>query len=489
MPFSLSDAHERLLLDSVVSAAGIFIMVLDSDGRITQANDVMCSLTGYDPAQLEGSLFHRKLIAPEESQHLARVFHSQISGQRHSQGENTLVTADGSRRLVLWSSSVVETEGAGVRLVYTGVDITGRTEAEEELEKRLEIEHLLTTVTLEVLSLPVSRMDSGIQSLLERVGRFADADRSYVFRYEHEGEKISNTHEWCRRGISPQREMLQGLARPEYSWWERRLREDGVVYLRHLDEIPSEAEAERELLEMQGVASLLAVEISSEGRPLGFIGFDAVRHAREWSSDDLRMLRMLAGVLGAALSRRDWQDAAADLRQRLEGGWSKVADSYRLLVAQLDPALAEHHARVRDICGRLLARGAAGHMDHTVVFDAALLHDMGKLLVSRERGEGYSDHPRKGYELLARIPGGNPVATLLVQHHERPDGSGFPLGLTGDDIHTGAILIQVADLVDRFLQQGRAASELPDLVRESFPSAPRRMLKACARLEERLLPR
>ena len=57
-------------------------------------------------------------------------------------------------------------------------------------------------------------------------------------------------------------------------------------------------------------------------------------------------------------------------------------------------------------------------------------------------------HPQAGYEILAAIHFPWPVAEMALQHHERQDGSGYPAGLSGDEIPLEARILAVADVVE-----------------------------------------
>jgi HD-GYP domain-containing protein (c-di-GMP phosphodiesterase class II) len=57
-------------------------------------------------------------------------------------------------------------------------------------------------------------------------------------------------------------------------------------------------------------------------------------------------------------------------------------------------------------------------------------------------------HAEIGYDLVKRIPFLAPAAEIILTHHERCDGSGYPRGLKGDDIPLGARIFAVADTVD-----------------------------------------
>src|SRR5207249_2092053 len=90
---------------------------------------------------------------------------------------------------------------------------------------------------------------------------------------------------------------------------------------------------------------------------------------------------------------------------------------------------------------------------------AALLHDIGKLAVpehilsqpgplTQEEFQKVRVHPQVGAEIIAAVPFPYPVAPLILSHHERWDGKGYPQGLTGDDIPVGARILTIVDYYD-----------------------------------------
>ena len=90
---------------------------------------------------------------------------------------------------------------------------------------------------------------------------------------------------------------------------------------------------------------------------------------------------------------------------------------------------------------------------------AALLHDIGKLAVpdhilskpgplTQEEFQKIRIHPQVGAEIIAGVPFPYPVAPLILSHHERWDGKGYPAGMKGDEIPTGARILAVVDYFD-----------------------------------------
>ena len=97
--------------------------------------------------------------------------------------------------------------------------------------------------------------------------------------------------------------------------------------------------------------------------------------------------------------------------------------------------------------------------DIQAVKTAALLHDIGKLAVpehilskpgplTQEEFQKIRIHPQVGAEIIAGVPFPYPVAPLILSHHERWDGKGYPQGLSGDDIPIGARILTIVDYYD-----------------------------------------
>ena len=90
---------------------------------------------------------------------------------------------------------------------------------------------------------------------------------------------------------------------------------------------------------------------------------------------------------------------------------------------------------------------------------AALLHDIGKLAVpehilskpgplTQEEFQKIRIHPQVGAEIISAVPFPYPVAPLILSHHERWDGKGYPQGLKGEEIPLGARILSVVDYFD-----------------------------------------
>jgi putative nucleotidyltransferase with HDIG domain len=139
-----------------------------------------------------------------------------------------------------------------------------------------------------------------------------------------------------------------------------------------------------------------------------------------------------------------------------------------------DRMTARHSAAVSRYSREIAAAAGYSEQAQELVHTAALLHDIGKFAFPDRilKGEGrlteedwdvIRAHPAEGAKIVSKVEGYGPVGELILCHHERVDGLGYPRGLRGDEIPALARIIAVADTYD--VMTGRDSYRTP---RSSF---------------------
>jgi diguanylate cyclase (GGDEF)-like protein/putative nucleotidyltransferase with HDIG domain len=149
---------------------------------------------------------------------------------------------------------------------------------------------------------------------------------------------------------------------------------------------------------------------------------------------------------------REEQD---ETRRAMEVQFATV-EALALAIEAKAGSTPEHIQSIQQ-CAAMLAE-CAGLSDGEIqgVRTAALLHDIGNMAVPEhilakpdpltpEEFERIKNHPRVGAEILRNVPFGAPVADMVLAHHERWDGLGYPAGLRGTEIPVGARILAIAD--------------------------------------------
>ncbi|MFP4482194.1 MAG: HD domain-containing phosphohydrolase [Thermovirgaceae bacterium] len=153
------------------------------------------------------------------------------------------------------------------------------------------------------------------------------------------------------------------------------------------------------------------------------------------------------------------RNAAREGYRRMEKTWEQTVAVLSAVAESRDPYTAGHQRRVAELAVAI-ARELGFREEKVKAIDlAAQLHDIGKINVPTEilsKPGMLSDlemdiiraHPRTGYEILKDIDLPWNLAEIVLQHHERLDGSGYPDGLKNGDILHEARIIAVADVVE-----------------------------------------
>jgi putative nucleotidyltransferase with HDIG domain len=123
-----------------------------------------------------------------------------------------------------------------------------------------------------------------------------------------------------------------------------------------------------------------------------------------------------------------------------------------------DRMTARHSAAVARYASSIAAAAGCSREDQDLVHTAGLLHDVGKFIFSDQifwaakltddEWELVKRHPAQGAEIVGRLEGHEDVAQIILAHHERIDGKGYPRGLGGEQIPLLARMISVADTYD-----------------------------------------
>ena len=241
-------------------------------------------------------------------------------------------------------------------------------------------------------------------------------------------------------------------------------------------------------LNMPGVSGLgLLAEVRQLHPRLVFLmatGVDDVRlgvEAMRNGADDYLIKPLQIDTVMASLSRafhkkylerevenyrQNLESMVSDRTMRLQNALSQVEQTYADTVDALGAAIdlrdeqtAGHSRRVALYSIKLLRAMNGSLVQLKSLAIGASLHDIGKLgtpdgillkpgLLTIEERRIMQCHVQIGYDLVKRIPFLADAAEIILMHHERCDGSGYPQGLKGPDIPLGARIFAVADSVD-----------------------------------------
>lgn len=211
-------------------------------------------------------------------------------------------------------------------------DISKYRVIENSLKYRLKFEEMMTSLSYSFISAKVENLDRVLNFALEDIGNFISVDRAYVFQFNKNLTAMSNTYEWCNKGITPEINNLQDISTEIFPWWMEKLTNFENVVIDSIDDMPEEASCEKEILKSQGIQSLLVVPLVYSYELLGYMGFDLVKQCRPWNNDSVKLLRVFSNILSGALKRKENEEALI----RSEKKYKSVVDNVTEVIFQTD---------------------------------------------------------------------------------------------------------------------------------------------------------
>jgi PAS domain S-box-containing protein len=167
------------------------------------------------------------------------------------------------------------------------------------------------------------------------------------------------------------------------------------------------------------------------------------------------VVKIYKDITGRKLAEKELRQNMKQMRKNLDGTIQAIART----VETRDAYTAGHQRRATEIAGAVAYEMGLPKRLIDGIRMAGVIHDLGKISVPAEilskpgqinesEFALIKQHPQAGYEILQGIDFNWPVADIVLQHHERLNGSGYPYGLKGDEILLEARILGVADVIE-----------------------------------------
>lgn len=319
----LHENEERLRLATAASGSGVWVW--DVSRNEVWATENWRRMFGF---RMDAPLRYETVIGrihPQDRETVEIAVRRAIEDQVDYVGEYRVVLPDGTQRWIAARGQVrLDRELAQTKLLGESVDITDRKQAEQALAERLRFEQLLADLSATFINQPPDRIDGIIDDSLKRLLEMLGHDRSSLAQFSEDRGHALVTHSCVVPGVEPS--PVGVLADDHVPWIVEQVREGKTVFLKCLpDDLPPEAEKERQLSIATGIKSTVAIPLKAGGSVLGFIAFSFLRQHREWPPEVASRLQMIAEIFANALVRKQSDEAIRaalaenqQLRERLE---------------------------------------------------------------------------------------------------------------------------------------------------------------------------
>ena len=417
----------KTLEASILDALPVAVIGL-RERQIISANHAVEAIFGWKPDELVGRGTRILYRSDEEFEEIGRHFYPVLEKQRIFSEEFPCRHRDGHDILCFVSTSRIGANLEEKRIVATYEDITERKRAEEALKGSEERQRAI----LEGSPTPTFVIDGGHR----------------VIGWNKALEELTGVRSDDVIDTDSHSKILYGEKRPTVA----DLLVDGAADLT--------AEIRRWYGGHYRRSELLDEAYEATG-PFSFPGKEP-----RWLHFTSAAIRDARGeMIGAIETMTDispLKRAEDELREnveRLKKVMSGVIRAIDVIVETRDPYTAGHQHQVARLATAIATEMGLPADTVEAIYVAASIHDLGKIYVPAEilsKPGHISDiergiirtHPQVGYDILKSIDFPWPIAEIVLQHHERMDGTGYPRGLKDGDIRIEARILGLADVVE-----------------------------------------
>ncbi len=447
---------ERELLKNILDNIEAVVTIEDLDGNVLFINKKGLEILECREDEAIGKNWIDEFTPLYYKEEMRNFYKELKSGkiEKFEIHENPVLTKNGEERIILWKNSFMKDSNGKTFLLSSGLDITELKIKEEEREYLIEalkdelyFENKLREITNIINS--QRDLDSLLNRFLEEIERVIPSTSSNIALledsklvnkairgYEKFGIRdfvINFKHDLDKFSI--ERKVIE--SKKPYIIYDTKKEKDWIV-----------------LNETRYIKSHMIIPIISRDKIIGCLRLDGDKE-NQFSNKDVDRLILICNSLGLAIENIKYLEKT-----------KSFLDQIMILVTRLselkDPYTGGHQKNVCKIATKIAEKMNLSKEKIEVIKYASLLHDIGKIilpyeiltkpfkLTSREY-ELVKEHPKYGYELLKELDLPYPIKDIIIQHHERENGSGYPYGLKGDEILLEAKIIAVADVFDAMI--------------------------------------
>lgn len=397
---------------SLVETTSDWLWKIDRNGLYTYVSRKVKDVLGYEAEEILGKTF-LDLMPPDEAARVATLFHQDITEfpKSFSGRENLKLSKDG-RVMVIETSGTPLFDGQGNYSGYIGFDrdITSRKQTEEALQKS----------------------EGQYRSIFENASEG-------IYQSTPGGKLISaNPAQAHMYGYDTPEEMIASISDMGKQ-----------LYVN-----PEERTQLRKLLEEHGMVKGFVFQSRKKNGEIMWVSVNA-----STVKDVSGKIVYYEGIVEDITSRKMAEEALIQTMDKLRKSLMGTIQTISTMVEVRDPYTAGHQRRVSSLARTVAQEMGLSNEAVNNIRIAGSIHDIGKTSIPAEilsKPTMLTDiefslikvHPQTGYDILKDVGLPYPVAKIVFQHHERLDGSGYPMGLKDRQILLETRIMSVADVVE-----------------------------------------
>jgi len=280
------------------------LFILNSRGKILFANRLAQQRWGFDFKSESQPKNFLTLFSKDCSYILQDILEKLAENESIQTLGCNAETKKGNQKVYISMGSVNE----GSQITAIIVDNSLFSEEKQQLYYQSRLERLVAKASKELADSGSEDLDKKINKVLGLLGSFLGAKRCYVFLLSSDRKHISNTHEWCARGIESQTKALQNIPVGDVGWWMEKIKRLETVCIDNPEKVIRHSDRIKKLLKDCSAASVLAVPLVIGERALGLMGFDYPEVKKCWSHNERQLLKLIGEAIVNAVERKRLRD-------------------------------------------------------------------------------------------------------------------------------------------------------------------------------------
>ena len=308
---ALRESEAKLSVATNAAGAGLWIMEIET-GEVWGSEKTR-ELFHFAPDEKLNYERFLKVIHPEDRERVQQEVRQALESGENLLCDYRIVLPDGSIRwIVARGQSHLGSAGKPDRLMGVSVDITERKQAEEALKERLQFEQLLSSLSRRFVNMPPDQVDAGIEDGLRQVLEFFRVDRCGLLRLLLDKTSWQITHIASSGNVPPVPEGVE-LPTSLYPWvYEKLAEKHEVVSVSRLDELPAEANVDRQTCMEWGIQSFVDIPILMGESVDYIINVNSLKRERGWTEELFPRLRLLGEIFVNALLRKQAEEKSQE---------------------------------------------------------------------------------------------------------------------------------------------------------------------------------
>ncbi|HEY9298366.1 MAG TPA: histidine kinase dimerization/phospho-acceptor domain-containing protein, partial [Phormidium sp.] len=190
-----------------------------------------------------------------------------------------------------------------------------RKQAEEALERRAIRESLVSSISRQFIDQDVS---TALNFTLKAIAQFLGVERSCIFELSEEQKQIYIIDEWCAEGIKPLANYLRSSNPNTLPCFSNKIFHGEIVQITSISDLPPAATAERAMLQSQSIQSVIVAPLIHSSKVIGFLGADVVNFTKNWSEDDISLLKLVGEITAIGIARHKAEEALRVAKEAAE---------------------------------------------------------------------------------------------------------------------------------------------------------------------------